>query len=55
MHILQTSIMFHLIDNKLIFNVIHMVQIIIQMNNHINMIWVFIIDLNKYDIILNMF
>ena len=51
---LQKSIKFKLTNNKLVFNIIHMIQIIFSLNNHINTCWCLMTNLNKYNIILNM-
>ena len=51
---LQKSIKLELTDDKLISNIIHMIQIIFNLNDHIDTCWCLITNLNKYDIILNM-
>ena len=52
---LQKFIKFKLTDDKLVSNIIHMIQIIFSLNDHIDTCWCLITNLNKYDIILNMF
>ena len=51
---LQKSIKFKLTNDKLVSNIIHMIQIIFNLNNHIDICWCLMTNLNKYDIILNM-
>ena len=51
---LQKSIKLELTDDKLISNIIHMIQIIFNLNDHIDTCWCLITNLNKYNIILNM-
>ena len=46
--------MLRLADDKLVPNVTHMAQVIIQMGDHTDTIWALITDLGKYDIILGM-
>ena len=51
---LQKSIKLKLTNDKLISNIIHMIQITFNLNDHIDTCWCLITNLNKYDIILNM-
>ena len=51
---LQKSIKLKLTDDKLVLNIIYMIQITFNLNDYINMCWCLITNLNKYNIILNM-
>ena len=52
---LQKSIKLRLTNDKLILNIIHMTQLTFSLNDHIDTCWCLITNLNKYDIIVNMF
>ena len=51
---LQKFIKLKLTDDKLILNIIYMIQITFSLNDYIDTCWCLITNLNKYDIILNM-
>ena len=51
---LQKLIKFKLTDDKLVSNIIYMIQITFNLNGHIDTCWCLITNLSKYDIILNM-
>ena len=52
---LQKSIKFKLTNDKLVSNIIYMIQIIFSLNSHIDICWCLMTDLSKYNIILSMF
>ena len=51
---LQKFIKLKLTDDKLVLNIIYMIQITFNLNDHIDTCWCLITNLSKYDIILNM-
>ena len=51
---LRKSIRFRLIDNKSIFNIIHMIQLKFNLEIHTNEIWCLVTKLEKYFFILDM-
>ena len=52
---LQKSIKLRLTNDKLILNIIYMTQLIFSLNDYINTCWCLITNLNKYNIIVDMF
>ena len=52
---LQKPIKLKLTNDKFMSNIIYMIQIIFNLNNHIDICWCLMTNLNKYNIILNMF
>ena len=52
--VLIKSIKLRLIDNKIVFSIIHITLMKFQLNDHISELWCLIIFLEKFDIILDM-
>ena len=50
---LQKFIKLKLTNNKFVLNIIYMIQITFNLNDHIDTCWCLITNLNKYDIILS--